>query len=225
MKVYHGSYTAVENIDFSFSRKRRDFGKGFYVTKLFSQAEYWAVRKGEDNDTEGIVSQFEFDEVFFEEQDLNVLRFDGYNEKWLDFIVQNRLNKKDIQIHDYDIIEGPIADDDIATRVFDYMKGKTTKEQFLAELIHKTPTHQICFCTLKSLQALDLDKSNIDTVTIHTDNHIVQALMTDYGATEVEATDMYYTSNTYTKLADESSEFYKKSWQEIYKMLRVELKI
>jgi hypothetical protein len=49
MKVYHGSYTAIDTIDFSFCRKRRDFGEGFYVTKILSQAEYWATRKGEDN--------------------------------------------------------------------------------------------------------------------------------------------------------------------------------
>jgi len=34
MKVYHGSYTEIETIDFSYCRKRRDFGKGFYVTKI-----------------------------------------------------------------------------------------------------------------------------------------------------------------------------------------------
>ena len=43
MKVYHGSYLAIENIDFSFCRKKRDFGKGFYVTKIRSQAEYWGA--------------------------------------------------------------------------------------------------------------------------------------------------------------------------------------
>jgi hypothetical protein len=68
MKVYHGSYMAIENIDFSFSRKRRDFGRGFYVTKLLSQAEYWAARKGDDNDTEGVVTEFDFDEDSFDEQ-------------------------------------------------------------------------------------------------------------------------------------------------------------
>ena len=28
MKVYHGSYTAIENIDFFYCQKNRDFGKG-----------------------------------------------------------------------------------------------------------------------------------------------------------------------------------------------------
>jgi len=223
MKVYHGSYIAIDEIDFSFCRKRRDFGKGFYVTKLLSQAEYWAVRKGEDNDTEGIVTEFEFDESFFEDEDLKTLRFNHYSEKWLDFITLNRLNKSEHPAHDYDIVEGPVADDDIATRVYDYVKGQVSKKQFLNELTRKTPTHQICFCTLQSLQALDLHKEKIDIETIHIDNDIVKSLMTDYGIMETDATKIYYKSNTYTQLANESTNFYKKSWIEIYEMLKKEL--
>ena len=224
MKVYHGSYTAIENIDFSFCRKKRDFGSGFYVTKLFSQAEYWATRKGEDNDMEGIVTEFEFDDSFYEDRDLKVLRFEGYSEKWLDFIVANRLNNTKQQIHDYDIIEGPVADDDIATRVYDYLKRKVSKQQFLKELSRKIPTHQICFCTVQSLQALELNTGIIDVETIHIDNEVIQSLMIDYGKTEVEAMHIYYTSKTYTQLADGITEYYKKSWHEIYEMVQMELK-
>jgi len=225
MKVYHGSYISIENIDFSFCRKRRDFGRGFYVTKIFSQAEYWAIRKGEDNDTEGFVTEFEFDEDFFEDESLKILRFDGYSEKWLDFVMLNRMNKSQKQAHDFDVIEGPVADDDIATRVYDYQKGKISKNQFLKELTWKTPTHQICFCTVQSLQALELNKGKIDAETIHIDNDIVQALMTDFGLSELEAANMYYKSKIYTQLADETTQWYKKPWQKIYDMLKKELKI
>jgi hypothetical protein len=225
MKVYHGSYTAIENVDFNFCRKKRDFGKGFYVTKIYTQAEYWAARKGEDNDSEGVVTEFEFDEIFFEEEELSVLRFDGYTEKWLDFITLNRTNKNAQQAHNYDIIEGPVANDDIATRVYDYIKKKVSKKEFLQELIHKTPTHQICFCTVQSLQALELEKDYIDSEIIYIDNHIVQTLMTDYNKREAEAIKIYYTSNTYTQLTKESTCLYKKSWQDIYIMLVKELKL
>jgi hypothetical protein len=223
MKVYHGSYTVIENIDFSFCKKRRDFGRGFYVTKLLPQAEYWAARKGEDNDTEGVVTEFEFDESFFEDEDLKVLRFDGYNEQWLDFVVQNRLNKKEIQAHDYDIVEGSVADDDIATRVYDYIRGKVSKKHFLKELTHKTLSHQICFCTVQSLQALQQDKYNVDSKMMAIDKQIVKSLMIDYHLNEVEATDKYYMSDTYSQLADENTALYKKSWQIIYRLLKKEL--
>ena len=225
MKVYHGSYTAIENIDFSFCRKRRDFGKGFYVTKIRTQAEYWAIRKGDDNDTEGVVTVFDFDESSFDDKDLKTLRFDGYNNDWLDFVMLNRINKNDRQAHDYDIIEGPVADDDIATRVYDYIKGKVSKKQFLNELTLKKPTHQVCFCTMQSLQALELCKANADVEIIHIDNDVVKALVTDFDLSEIEATKLYYKSATYTRLANEKTKLYLKKWQEIYQMLQKEMKI
>lgn len=45
MKVYHGSYTEIETIDLTKGELQRDFGRGFYVTKLREQAEYWGTRE------------------------------------------------------------------------------------------------------------------------------------------------------------------------------------
>ena len=222
MKVYHGSYTAIEHIDFSFCRRRRDFGKGFYVTKICSQSAYWAARKGEDNDTDGVVTEFEFDEYAFEDAELKTLRFDGYTEEWLDFVVKNRLNKTETQAHDYDMIEGPVADDDIATRVYAYIKGEISKENFLSDLSRRTPTLQICFCTRRSLQALEPEKGYAGLKPVHIDNEVVQALMRDYGLSEAEAIDRYYPSKTFALLSDENTGLYLKPWQEIYEMLKKE---
>jgi hypothetical protein len=46
MKLYHGSYTAIDEVDLSKCETGKDFGQGFYVTKFKEQAEIWAVRKG-----------------------------------------------------------------------------------------------------------------------------------------------------------------------------------
>jgi hypothetical protein len=40
--------------------------------------------------------------------------------------------------------------------------------------------------------------------------------------TELEATDKYYSSQTYSQLVDETTELYKRNWQEIYEMLKKE---
>jgi hypothetical protein len=136
----------------------------------------------------------------------------------------NRINTSEKQAHDYDIIEGPVADDKISTRVDDYINGIISREQFLTDLIY-TPSHQICFCTVRSLQALSPFKYRIDSAMFHVDDEIVQTLMSDYGMTELEATDMYCTSNTYAQLSDESTGWYLKPWQEIYETLKTELKI
>ncbi|MDR2086221.1 MAG: DUF3990 domain-containing protein [Dysgonamonadaceae bacterium] len=223
MKVYHGSYLEIAEIDLAHCEVRRDFGRGFYVTKLREQAEIWAVRKGKEKKAEGYITEYDFDEYFFENERIKVLRFEDYNEEWLDFVVLNRKNaNKQQQAHDYDIVEGPVADDKITTRIDEYIDGFISKEQFLSDLVYN-PSHQMCFCTVQSLQALSLSKGRIDSAIYHIDSDVLQALMIDYGISETEATDIYYTSETFAKLADETTAFYKKSWTEIYEMLKKEI--
>jgi len=120
MRVFHGSYTIVDVIDLTKGRSNLDFGKGFYVTSIRSQAEFWAARTGRFHKTEGVVSEFEFYENAFEHYDLKVLRFSGYDEQWLDFVVLNRDPQSPIPAHDYDIVEGPVANDDVSNRINDY---------------------------------------------------------------------------------------------------------
>ena len=223
MKVYHGSYTEIHEIDLTFCEVSRDFGQGFYVTKLRSQAEYWAERKSRKQQHVGFVTEFEYDENICRMMKLNVLRFEDYNDEWLEFVVLNRKNETEHQVHDYDIVEGPVANDKIATEIDKYIEGLISKEQFLNNLTHN-PSHQICFCTMQSLQALSQPKGKIDIAVYDIGDNVVQSLMRDYDINELEAADRYYTSNTYTQLADENTEFYKKTWQEIYKLLKQELK-
>jgi len=41
--------------------------------------------------------------------------------------------------------------------------------------------------------------------------------------TKIQATDIFYNSETFAQFADESTEFYKRPCQEIYEMLKIEL--
>lgn len=76
-------------------------------------------------------------------------------EEWLDFIVncRNGIN------HDYDIIIGAMADDQIYKYVTDFINGDITREQFWAMAKFKRPTHQINFCTKEALKYLTFIKS------------------------------------------------------------------
>ena len=222
MKVYHGSYTEIDIIDLSFCEIGKDFGQGFYVTNLREQAEIWANKKGKRKGKNGVVTEFEYSENFSCIMKLKTLHFEDYCDEWLEFVVLNRKNETKLQAHDYDIVEGPVADDKVATDVDKYIEGVISKEQFLSDLTHN-PSHQICFCTMQSLQALSQPKGKIDIAIYDIGDNVVQKLMTDYNINEMEATDKYYTSNTYTKLADESTEFYLKPWQEIYELLKQEI--
>jgi hypothetical protein len=77
MKVYHGSYTLIEKIDLAKCQPGKDFGQGFYVTKIRSQAEYWAKRIGRENHTTGVVTEFDFHEYAYNDNELKMLRFDN----------------------------------------------------------------------------------------------------------------------------------------------------
>ncbi|GHV66119.1 hypothetical protein FACS1894199_08870 [Bacteroidia bacterium] len=223
IKVYHGSYTPIEEIDLSFSKVGKDFGKGFYVTNLLSQAQYWATRIGKKKQNNGFVSEFYFDEDIVRVIKMNVLHFDGYTEDWLDFVIQNRTNLAEQQVHNFDIIEGNVADDEVAARVFDYQNGLVSKSDFLKELEYKVPNHQICFCTVQSLQALVPTKNDVQIKIIHIDNEIIKALISDFDKNEMEAAAMYYKSQIYTQLSNENTKLYKQDWTEIYKLLAEEL--
>jgi hypothetical protein len=206
-------------------RNNLDFGKGFYVTSIRSQAESWAVRAGRFHKTDGIVSEFEFYENAFEHYDLKVLRFSGYTEDWLDFVVLNRDPKSSIQAHDYDIVEGPVANDDVADRINDYLAEYISKADFLKELAIHKPTHQICLCTVRSLQMIEpIDKKYYVNVK-HISRQIIEILITEQKLDKYAAADMLYNSDFFSKLSDRTTDLYKKPWTEIYDMLKTELNL
>jgi len=225
MKVYHGSYTAVDEIDLTKSRSNLDFGKGFYVTNIRSQAEYWADRMGRFRKTDGIVSEFEFYERAFTDKMYKVLRFDGYSEEWLDFVVLNRDPITEEQQHDYDIVEGPVANDDVNDRIDDYLAGMISKADFLKELAHHRPTHQICLCTARSLQMIKaIDKKYYINVK-HISRPIIEKLIVEQNVDKYEATEMLYNSKTFSQLSDKTTKLYEKDWTEIYELLLSELEL
>ena len=222
MQVYHGSCTKIDKIDLSQCIPNKDFGQGFYVTKFRHHAESWAKVIGRKHKTEGVVTEFLFYDSPFTERLCRVKRFEEYNEDWLDFVVANR--NPMMPMHDFDIVEGPVADDKIQNRINDFLSGKISKQNFLKELKYHENTHQICFCTVKSLLTLKSVDNTSTSEFAHIGEAIIEKLMIDNEIDELQATDLFYNSNTFTQLAEESTKLYKKSWQEIYEMLKKELK-
>jgi len=226
MRVYHGSYTPIQEIDLSKCEIGKDFGQGFYVTKIKEQAQFWAERKGSDNDTQGYVTEFEFNENAFRHFKLKTLQFTSYDDSWLDFVTMNRNTALPQPTHNYDIVEGPVADDRIATRIKKYLKGGISKQQFLEELKFVKETHQICFCTGRSLQMLDFVKKaqDLECKIAEISEPLLKQFILDFDIAEETAADNFFSSNTFAKLADETTELFKKTWQEIYESLKQELK-
>ena len=132
MEIYHGSYTSVQTPEIIKGKFTKDFGEGFYCTELKRQAEKWARRY----DTP-VVSIYEYNPL----EELNILCFDDMTDEWLDFIVACRSGEP----HDYDIVIGAMANDQIYNYVADFMNGILTREQFWVMAKFKYPTHQINF--------------------------------------------------------------------------------
>jgi len=226
MKVYHGSYTEIETIDLSKGELQRDFGRGFYVTKLREQAEYWATRKGNFNETNGVITEFIFYESAFATDYYKTLRFEDYTEEWLDFVILNRKNDLQNNAHDYDIIEGPVADDAIATRIVLFLKGGISKADFIEDLRFKHAlSHQIAFCTEKSLAMLTKSWNKVDLNEFTIDEAITQSLVVDFDLSEQEAIDLYFQSETYKQLIEETTKLHEKPWTDIYQLLLAELNL
>jgi hypothetical protein len=228
MKVYHGSYIAISQIDLSKCEKHRDFGQGFYVTRYRLQAAEWAKKIGLKHNTQGVVTEFDFFESAFNSWKYRVLRFEDYSEEWLDFIVLNRNPRNENPVHDYDIVEGPVADDKIQRRLDKYLKGKIAKTVFLDELRHHEPTHQICFCTPRSLLMLEnITESNTDHLfgTEDIGESVITALIVNENMEEMKASKLFLFSETFVQLSDKKTGLYLKPWQEIYEMLKKELNI
>lgn len=146
MKLYHGSIQIVEKPEIRISRFNKDFYFGFYCTSIEQQAIRWATRFGS-----GYINVYEY----VENANLKILRFEKMTDEWLDFIVACRNGKA----HDYDIVEGPMADDTIFNYVQSFIDGQITREAFWNLAKFKYPTHQICFNTEKALATLTFNSA------------------------------------------------------------------
>lgn len=116
MKLYHGSNIAIERIDFARYKPYKDFGQGFYLTKIEEQAMQMARRTTAIYGGKPIVTVFEFDETAVSADELlAVKRFSTPNEEWALFVMANRSRESKYPVHNYDIVIGPVTDDTIAT--------------------------------------------------------------------------------------------------------------
>ena len=155
MILYHGSNVDIESIDLSRSSVGKDFGCGFYLTASKEQAERMGRRRARLYGGEIVVSTFEFDEKAAREAGMSIKDFESYSKEWADFILANRKNDTRTQIHDFDIVHGPIANDDVSYQIRRLLAGMITIETFLKELKYKEGiTYQYFFATERSVQFL-----------------------------------------------------------------------
>ena len=153
MKLYHGTNVDFDVIDLTKSNKYKDFGQGFYLTDIRSQAEELAAKKSRLFGGYPVIQEYEFDESLLSGAELKVLKFDKPSTEWAEFIFKNR-NRDNNFTHDYDIVIGPIANDGVAYLLGRYEEGTLTIEELSDKLDFKKLNSQYFFGTNKSLKYL-----------------------------------------------------------------------
>lgn len=162
MLLYHGSNTDIKVIDLAMCRPYKDFGRGFYLTVMKDQAEKMAKRVARIYGGSPVLNVFEIDDSFMDLPDLCIKDFGvETSEEWARFVMNNRNRKYDDFSNPecnfnnkYDVVIGPIANDDMAVLFRQYENGVITFENMVHGIIYKKTTNQYSFHTEKAISLL-----------------------------------------------------------------------
>lgn len=156
LKLYHGSNVEVRKPSLRRSRKKTDFGRGFYTTTQKEQAEHWtSIKMDRAKKGRRVVSVFEVDETILSNLEFKIREFHGPDEAWLNFVVNSR---KGIE-HDYDLVFGPVANDKVFTVVNLYESGVINATTAIAELKAYKTYNQLSFHTERVIKELKFVES------------------------------------------------------------------
>ena len=157
MKLYHGSIVSVKNPNIRQGRPNTDYGKGFYTTVDFEQAERWArIRRDRAGGGNAVVSVYEVDDDLLQKKDFRIMEYNGATKEWLDFVVANR---RYAPLHDYDIVLGPVANDNLYATISLYENGELSAEAAVVQLKTHVLFNQVSFHTEKALSQLHFIES------------------------------------------------------------------
>ncbi|MDR0950684.1 MAG: DUF3990 domain-containing protein [Candidatus Ancillula sp.] len=165
MKLYHASDVEIDVIDLSKCQKYKDFGQGFYLTELQKQSENWVKtvlrrKYGKQNDKIGYVTIFEMSDNAVDS--LKNKHFDKPTIEWMRFILANRDrefsdfgDQDNNQLLQYDIVEGPVANDGINATLNLYLSGTVSETALLERLGFADLNHQISFHSERAVSILE----------------------------------------------------------------------
>jgi len=138
-------------VDLSKSKDRRDFGKGFYTTTIKEQALQWGYNIFNRFGGDGI---FLYEFEFLPSPNMISKRFLEISDEWFSFILSNR-NLGGIQ-HNFDFIQGPVANDKIYLTITGFIDGLYTMEEAMRRLKYSKTNDQVSFHTERAIALLRL---------------------------------------------------------------------
>lgn len=151
MILYHGSNFEIKSPPLLKIQRSLDFGKGFYTTSDFEQAKKWAERTARiRGEGKAIVSCYEFPDDAFDT--LSVLRFEKADAAWLDYVTKNRKGADTTE--DYDLVIGPVANDQTFPTILLYLDGYIDAEIAIRQLLPLKLKDQYTFKTGRALSLL-----------------------------------------------------------------------
>lgn len=162
MRLYHGSNTGINSINLAMCRPYKDFGIGFYLTDIREQAERMAVRVAKIYGGSPVLNVFDIQDDFRELPGIKIKDFgEQTTEEWARFVMNNRShsfdNIEDIlcnQDNKYDIVIGPVADDNMALLFRQYENEIIDFQTLLKGMVYKKTSSQYSFHTEKSIRLL-----------------------------------------------------------------------
>ena len=146
MRLYHSSNVVVKAPDTLHSRNYLDFGRGFYLTTIYQQAVRYAQRfKRRRQQAFLNIYDFSMSDV----SKWRIMRFDSYDEAWLDFVAQCREGN---DVGDYDMVIGGIANDRVILTLDRYFAHEISQEEAIGLLRFEKPNIQYCIRSERMLR-------------------------------------------------------------------------
>lgn len=152
MILYHGSYCEIDKIDLSKCRPYKDFGQSFYLTTILTQAREMSKKVADRFGGEPVVNVFEFDES--KSSVLNIKKFSEPDREWAEFVMANRSRSQKHPADEFDLIIGPVANDDIATLFRTFELKVITIDELVRGLHTRRLNNQYAFRTKRAISLL-----------------------------------------------------------------------
>ena len=151
MVLFHGSNVAVKKPRLLEGQRSLDFGRGFYTTSDYDQASAWAQRKTmlRGTGTPTVTCYIVDDNALSR---LKTLHFVKADRAWLDYITGYR---KGLALpDDYELVIGPVANDQTTQTLTLYLDGYLDAERALELLLPQRLKDQYTFRTAAGIALL-----------------------------------------------------------------------
>jgi len=161
MLLYHGSNQEISSINLHLCKPYKDFGRGFYLTTMERQAELMAKRTARIFGGAPFVTVYTFDEAILTDTAFSIKTFVEPDIEWALFVLNNR--NRDFQNHSdsnsnhdnkYDIVSGPVANDDIALLFRSFINERIDLPSLVSGLEYRKLNDQYSFHTVRATALL-----------------------------------------------------------------------